>query len=258
VGAETVTDTREGGPVLVRVTDPETDDSALAALLTAAGLRPGRWPVVVLIGGAAGLGAPPGGLIWQALFREGLLAGIEQAGACLVDGGTNSGVMALAGAAHAAAGATFPLVGVVAEGTVRWPGHTPALPDAADLEPHHTHVVAVPGTQWGAESPWLARVATVLAGTAPSVSVLINGGGIALDDATHSVAAGRPTVVVAGTGRTADELVAARHGPPPNDVGDESIEQLPGDQLQSLAASPLLEVIEGGTLAAALLDRLSS
>lgn len=247
-----MTDTRDGGPVLVRVTDPGTDDSALAAVLTAAGLRPGRRPVVVLIGGAAGLGAPPAGWTWQALFSEGLLVGIEQAGACLVDGGTNSGVMALAGAAHGAAGTTSPLVGVVAEGTVRWPGHDPALPDAADLEPHHTHIVAVPGTQWGAETPWLARVATVLADTAPSVSVLINGGGIALDDAAHSVAAGRPTVVVAGTGRTADALVAARHGQPPSGADDGSAEQL-----QNLAASPLLEVIEGRELAATLRHRLS-
>ncbi|HVE95936.1 MAG TPA: hypothetical protein VNA67_02995, partial [Pseudonocardiaceae bacterium] len=100
--------------------------------------------------------------------------------------------------------------------------------------------------------PWLARVATVLAGTARSVSVLINGGGIALDDVTHSVAAGRPTVVVAGTGRTADALVAARHGQSASGADDGSAEQL-----WSLAASPLLEVIEGGALAATLRDRLS-
>ena len=82
------------------------------------------------------------------------------------------------------------------------------------LEANHTHFVVVPGENWGDETPWIARTATVLAGAAPSITVLINGGQIAYSDVQRSVEAGRPVFVVAGSGRTADVFVGALAGAP--------------------------------------------
>jgi hypothetical protein len=47
-----------------------------------------------------------------------------------------------------------------------------------------------------------------------SVTVLANGGEVAWSDAGESVAAGRPVIVVDGSGRTADVLAAALRGEP--------------------------------------------
>lgn len=198
---------------LLRVDDRSLGDGALAAALAAGGLVPGRWPVVVLVGGAGGV-TDQERVRWQGLFRDGLVAGVAAGGGCVLDGGTDAGVIALVGAARAAFGAGFPLVGVVATGTIRWPGRAPGRPDAAALEPHHTHVIAVPGGEWGTESPWLARVATVLAAGAPTVTVVVNGGAIALEDVRYSLVAARRVLAVARTGRAADALVAASRGEP--------------------------------------------
>ena len=54
--------------------------------------------------------------------------------------------------------------------------------------------------------------ATCLAGRAPSVTVLVNGGDIAYQDAQFSLDAGRPIIVIAGSGRAADEIAAAVRG----------------------------------------------
>jgi hypothetical protein len=139
---------------------------------------------------------------------------MQDLGGVGVDGGTFSGVMRLFGEARAEAGATFPLVGVAAVGTVRLPGNEGATDDAADPDPNHTHMVLVPGHTWGAEASWITRVAGELAGTAQSVTVLANGGEIAYSDVRRSVRAGRAVLVLAGSGRTANELAAALLGEP--------------------------------------------
>ncbi len=69
-------------------------------------------------------------------------------------------------------------------------------------------------TTWGAEAPWIARTATVLAGAAPSITVLANGGQIAYADVQRSVETSRPVFVIAGSGRTADVFVGALAGAP--------------------------------------------
>lgn len=138
----------------------------------------------------------------------------------MVDGGTDAGVMRLMGEARVGADSGFPLVGVAAAGTVALPAEPLPRPDAARLEPRHSHFVLVPGSEWGDESPWLARVAGALAGGSPSLTVLVNGGETALEDASLSVASGRPVISVSGSGRAADALAGAlRGGTPDGRVG---------------------------------------
>ena len=190
----------------VRIHTPEETPGALCEL----GLGGSR-PVIVLIGGADGL--DESSLVrLRPLFAEALAPLAGDLGACVADGGTDAGVMRLMGEARLGAGSRFPLVGVAAAGTVALPGEPLSSPDAAPLEPHHSHFVLVPGSRWGDESPWLARVAGTLAGGSPSITVLVNGGETTWEDAALSVAAGRPVIAVAGSGRAADALANALRG----------------------------------------------
>jgi hypothetical protein len=166
---------------------------------------------MVIVGGAAGLGAD-GFEQLRPVFRDALASVAQRLDAFVIDGGTDVGVMRLLGRARSEFGASFPLIGVAALATVTIPGQEPVRSDAAPLEPHHSHFLLVPGDDWGDEARWLADAASALAGTAPSVTILVNGGEVAYDDVAHSVAANRPTIVVAGSGRTADRLVAAVNG----------------------------------------------
>ncbi|MGO9354718.1 MAG: hypothetical protein ACLP3C_29215 [Mycobacterium sp.] len=187
-----------------------SEANELQAALDALGLHPPR-PTLVLVGGAAGLDeARMDGL--RPVFAAGIVPVMQTYGAVGVDGGTRFGVMRLFGEARAARQATFPLVGVVAAGPAKLPperasGHVETL-----LEPNHTHFVIVPGKKWGAEAPWIARTASVLAGATPSITVLVNGGQIAYSDVQHSIETGRPVVVISGSGGTADAFAGALAG----------------------------------------------
>jgi hypothetical protein len=98
-----------------------------------------------------------------------------------------------------------------------------------------------PGAEFGDEAPWIARVATELAGGWPSVTVLVNGGEISYTDVACSLRGGRPVLAVAGSGRTADQLTSAARGAPAE------------ERAVRLAASGLVEVVDADDLAA--LDR---
>jgi hypothetical protein len=204
-------------PFSVRLADARSapavhvgDASGLAAALEVLGLHPPR-PTVVVVGGAAGLEETRiDGL--RPVFAVGIAPVLHRCGAVGIDGGTRYGVMRLFGEARAASQPSFPLVGVVAAGPVQLAGEHASRHAETVLEPHHTHFVVVPGEKWGAEAPWIAWTATVLAGSLPSVTVLVNGGQIAYSDVRHSVQAGRPVCVISGSGGTADVFVAALAG----------------------------------------------
>lgn len=191
---------------------PVSDHADLVEALAALGMRPPR-RVVVVVGGADGLDAELEDRV-RTLFRTGVLPVLEQLGAVGVDGGTRSGVMRLLGESRAAAGAGFPLLGVVGETTARSGPGSADRPGTAALEPHHTHFVLVPGSRWGDEVPWISATATALAAASGSATLLVNGGDIAYSDVAESVAAGRRVLVVTGSGRTADEIGSALRGEP--------------------------------------------
>jgi SLOG in TRPM, prokaryote len=168
-------------------------------------------PVLVLVGGAGGMTADQQTAMAEAMKQ--LVPALDRWGAAVVDGGTDSGVMQVMGQARDATGVSFPLIGVAAECTVT-PSGTSPTGGTAQLEPHHTHVILVPGDSWGDESPWLSSVATALAGRQPSLTLVVNGGQLTYDDIGHSLLAGRPVIVLEGTGRTADAIAAAAGGQP--------------------------------------------
>jgi len=182
----------------------------VAAAVGEFGLAGGR-RVLVVVGGASGLDEPAKERL-RPLFSQVLVPVARAWNAVVVDGGTDSGVMQLLGQAVGRGQASFPLVGVAVDKQVSLPGDAAESRGLTALERNHTHFVLVPGSSWGDESPWLARVATEIAAGAPSVTVLIDGGEIALKDAANSVAAGRPVLAIKGTGRAADRIAAALDG----------------------------------------------
>lgn len=188
-------------PPHVRVRTPTEIPGALRTL----GIGVCR-PVLISVGGAGGMACGHLDAIATAFAR--FVPVLDRWGAAIVDGGTDSGVMHVTGQVREAAGARFPLVGVAAEGTVVLAGRAPA-PHAARLEPRHSHVILVPGDTWGDESPWLSRIASAIACGRPSLTLVSNGGEVTYDDIEHSLEAGRPVIVLAGTGRTADAIAAA-------------------------------------------------
>lgn len=202
----------------------------LSGALREMGLQ-GSQPTLVLVGGAAGLLQHHVDRL-RPLFVDRLVPLVQELGASVVDGGTDTGVMRLMGQARAEAGGDFPLIGVAALGTVTFPGANLSQPGAAPLEPHHTHFVLVPGFCWGDESPWLTRTAKALARRAPSVTILVDGGETAWEDVSQSVRVKRPVVVIGGSGRVADVLAAALAG----EDGEE--------RARELAASGLLSVVQ--------------
>lgn len=184
--------------------------SELSTALSEIGL-PHSAPVLVIVGGASNL-SPSDYQRLENLFINLLAPFAEELGMVVVDGGTDAGVMQLMGIARAKINGSFPLVGVAPIGKVQVPGSRPAA-GAHPLEPHHTHFVLVPGAEWGDESPWIAEIASVLSQNAPSVTILMNGGSVSLKDVQESVAEERLVVVIAGTGRLADQIAAAMQSP---------------------------------------------
>lgn len=170
-------------------------------------------PVLVLVGGAGGID-PLDMRRLEQVFRDRLVPAIEALGAAVVDGGTDAGIMRLIGQARHGRGADFPLVGVAAEGTVILPEKLTENRDAAYPEPHHSHLLLVPGSQWGDESPWIAAVATAIAQGCPSLTLVINGGEVTWRDVECSIQAQRPLIILAGSGRTADKIAQALRGHP--------------------------------------------
>jgi hypothetical protein len=195
----------DGKPQVGRVSHREEIPAVLAELYPSAGP-----PVVVLVGGAGRMEEQQVDAITR-LFRSHLVPAFQRWGATVVDGGTDAGIMRIIGQERSAADADFALIGVAAMGTVAHPLDAEPRGDT-DLEPHHPAVLLVPGTAWGDEVPWLSDVATAIAAGSAAATLLLNGGDIAYDDVSHSVGAGRPVVVVAGSGRTSDDIAAAVDG----------------------------------------------
>ena len=163
---------------------------------------------LVIVGGASGLDDDQQTQL-DGLFRRVLAPLAEEMQLYVVDGGTDAGVMRLMGQARTAINGSFPLIGVAPHSLVNLPDQPATHPDASTLEPNHTHCLLVPGEQWGDESPWIAEIATYLSGEHESMTILINGGSVTVSDAYASIAAGREIVIVAGTGRIADDIVQA-------------------------------------------------
>lgn len=134
-------------------------------------------------------------------------------GLTVLTGATHAGIFSVLGAAME--GRSAPLVGVAPAGLVS-PPDGPSSQEAGEterLEPHHSHFVLVDGNAWGDETAALLALADALGSRAPSAAVLCGGGDVARAECLGHCRAGRPIVVIAGSGRFADELASATTEP---------------------------------------------
>ena len=166
--------------------------------------------VIVLNGGTADLPAERTGALGRRLQVLADIAVEERL--TVVTGGTDAGVFALFGQALGDA-ATAPCVGVVPDLRVTWlgrecratrPGGEPPVP----LEPHHTHFLLVAGAEWGVETGVMLALAGALSAGSASLAVLVGGGKGARREVIGHVQAERKVVVLAESGRLADELTS--------------------------------------------------
>jgi len=143
------------------------------------------------------------------LLSDAIAPAAADLGALIIDGGTQSGVMAMMGEAVARCGRKCPLLGMAPAGKVSYPGAPAeaAIADGAPLEPNHSHFVLVESDEWGGETGTMFELARAL--NVPVATMLVNGGAIAAEEARQSVRNGWHLLVVEGSGRFADELSAA-------------------------------------------------
>jgi len=193
-------------------------------------LQVGGGPVLVVIGGASGMSAHDTRRL-RPLFDDVLAPLAQKLDVTVVDGGTDVGVMRLMGRARGEGGWSFPLIGVIVDELVNCSNRLRT--EAVDLEPHHTHFVLVPGSEWGEEASWLARFATAAAGSYASATLVVNGGEIVVADVRHSIEAGRHVAVLDGSGRAADTLAAAVRG----ERADASVTKLAASEMLHLVDS---------------------
>jgi len=168
----------------------------------------GNYPVIVLIGG--NIDEQQASATLQAIQTISRIA--EANNALVICGGTDMGVMAEIGQLRWRNHYKFPLVGITLEELVTWPGGPLSTKflwwgkQRWQLEPHYSHFILVPGSQFGDESPWIVDTATILSKGHQSVTILINGGEVSRKDIELSLENGRPVIALSRTGRLADEL----------------------------------------------------
>jgi len=168
----------------------------------------GNSPVIVLIGGE--IDEPQAEVTRQAVQTISRLA--EDMNAIIICGGTDVGVMAQIAQMRSEKHYTYPLIGITPEALATWPDGPRSTnflwwgTRRWQLEPHYSHFILVPGSDFGDESPWIVDAATILSKGHRSVTILINGGEVSRKDIVLSLEKERPVIALSRTGRLADEL----------------------------------------------------
>jgi hypothetical protein len=188
------------------VVTAQRDTDAQAILRALAFTQPDG--VIMVFGGAKGLDDSRKALLTE-LFTDAIAPAAAELGTLIIDGGTQSGVMAIMGEALARDGRGSQLLGIAPAGKVTYPGgpSDAGISDGAPLEPNHSHFVLVESDEWGGETGTMFKLAGAL--NVPVATMLINGGSIAGGEALQSIRNGWQLLVVDGSGRFADELSAA-------------------------------------------------
>lgn len=152
------------------------------------------------------------------LFSRGVARAAIDINAVLIDGGTCSGVMEMIGQGVADRGYKTPLIGVSPAPLISYNGY-PSTSDSQEtttdstrvpLDKHHSHFVLVDTPDWGGEANIMYDLGDNLiraeGQTLPAVTILVNGGCLSRLEVLRSVRLGWPIIVVAGSGRLADDI----------------------------------------------------
>jgi hypothetical protein len=168
----------------------------------------GNYPVIVLIGGEIDeQQAETTRLSLQTISKI-----ANDMNAVIICGGTDMDVLAEISQERWKNHCTYPLIGVAPKDLVTWPGGPRSTNflwwgrKRLPLEPHCSHFILVPGSQFGDESPWLVETVDILSKGHRSVTILINGGEVSRKDIEFSLENNRPVVALSLRGWLADEL----------------------------------------------------
>lgn len=165
--------------------------------------------VILIAGGASAMGKESDDELFP-LLMNGIVRPATSLDALILDGGTQTGVMALVGLGVSQQQHRPTLLGVAADGMVLYPGKTTGTNAAAvPLDPNHSHFILVKADIWGQETRTMYELVHFLSRGHASVAVLVNGGEIARKEALYNVHQGRPLIIIEGSGRTADEIAHA-------------------------------------------------
>jgi TRPM family ion channel len=256
---------RADGPVVIRVAAARVGTSPEIQALVEE-YRAGAEAFVFLSGGAAEVSDAVSGQL-RALLDALSRVAAEGVRLAVGDGGTRAGIMEWAGLVRQGSGAAFPLLGVAPAAEVTATGE----PGRTAIDPNHSHVVLVSnpeGTQrqgadrtggggrWGAETDAMYEIFGRLSAGRASVAVVVNGGAITLDEVRRNLVQRRPILVVAGSGRAADAIVARVRGiTPPEPAARQFLDAV--DDLGLDAHRDLVHVVDLRAGAAGLAERLS-
>jgi len=173
--------------------------------------------LIVLSGGAGGMADTIRPQLSE-IFRNGIAPIGAEMQAGFIDGGTDSGVMAMLGQGLANCNYKTPIMGVAPEGVVSYPGKVSKYQggehELTPLEPNHSHLVLVDSSDWGAEINVMYGLAGILAKKLPSITLLVNGGPLSRSEVLRSIRLGLPVIIMEGSGRLADDLAALYHKTP--------------------------------------------
>src|SRR5262249_20082828 len=133
--------------------------------------------LIMVFGGAKGLDDLRKTRLAE-LFTDAIAPAAAELGALVIDGGTQSGVMAMMGEAFARNGRGSQLLGIAPAGKVTYPGgqSDANILNCAPLEPNPSHFVLVDSDEWGGETATMFKVAAAF--NVAVATVLINGGQI--------------------------------------------------------------------------------
>ncbi len=223
---------------LVEASDEASPRELLAELEVP---QPGA--VIAVVGAADSL--DPKVVPWLTqLLSRGLGMAANRTGAVLVDGGTDSGAMAVLGQALADQVPRPRLLGVAPRQRVTYPGAPSGDGELAALEPNHDYFVLAPAADWGGETALLFGLVDELAAAIPTVCVLVGGGEVARAEILRVVRRRWPLFVVTGSGGLADELartLAGRKADPGAGVEDPVMAEIVADgdiELVALQSEP--------------------
>jgi hypothetical protein len=184
------------------------------------------------------------------------------------DGGTRAGIMESAGLVRRRSGGAFPLLGVAPAEEVT----VTEEPGRTAIDPNHSHVVLVAnpewtrrrsadrargGGHWGAETDAMFEIFGRLSAGRASAALVVNGGAITLDEVQRNLGQRRPIVVVAGSGRAADAIVARVRGTEPTEPAARQLQDAVA-QLRLDAHRDLVHVVDLGAGPTGLTERLAA
>ena len=208
-------------------------DTPIGEIVAALAL-PAPRALVILNGGTARLEHALQARLAAAL-ADGLARVVAEERLTVITGGTDAGVFHLFGEGLARWGRTAPCIGVAVAALVSYPGHPGG---EAPLEPNHSHFVLTAGRQWGDETATMYALAAALARDCPSLAVFAGGGEIALREMQANVTQGRAMLLLAGSGRNTDAVLAAAAGEPSGNADLDAVARYPGIVPAAIADDP--------------------